>query len=100
MNPFTAHPQQQGINYIEHWSFAMGIAWHLMISMVAFVLHAMLPFIPIAPRHDLEMTSAYLMERNQWIETSKSSAHLGKPSDQGANEPRNERRNAFAAELS
>lgn len=71
MNPFTAHPQQQGITYMDHWSFAMGIAYRLLISVVAFALHAMLPFIPIAPRLDLEATAAYLAERNRWIETAK-----------------------------
>lgn len=74
MNPFTTHPQQQGISYIQHWRFAMGIACRLLTSVVAFALHAILPFIPITPRHDLEKTTAYLMERNQWIETAKTSS--------------------------
>lgn len=76
MNPFTVHPQQQGISYIEHWHFAMGIACHLLTRVLAFALHAVMPFIPIAPRHDLESTTVYLMERNQWIETTKVSANL------------------------
>lgn len=71
MNPFITHPQQQGISYVDHWIFAMGIAYRLLTSVVAFMLHAVLPFIPIAPRHDLEATTAYLMERNQWIESAK-----------------------------
>jgi hypothetical protein len=74
MNPFTAHTQQQGVSYVEHWRFAMSIACRLLISVSAFALHAILPFIPIAPRHDLEATTAYLMERNQWIETAKTSS--------------------------
>lgn len=76
MNPFTAHPQQQGISYIEHWLFAMGIAWRLLSSVVAFALHASLPFIDIAKRHDLEATMAFLKERNEWIETEKASAKV------------------------
>ena len=71
MNPFTAHPQQQGINYLDHWLFAMGIAYRLLSSVVAFALHATLPFISIAPRYDLEATTACLKERNNWIETAK-----------------------------
>ncbi len=86
MNPFTAHPQHQGISYTEHWSFAMGIACRLLISVAAFALHAMLPFIPIAPRHDLEMTTAYLVERNHWIETSKNT-RVDEQSDFGAVKP-------------
>lgn len=76
MNPFTTHPQEQGVSYMEHWRFAMGIVCRLFISVVAFTLHATLPFIPIAPRHDLEKTSAYLTERNQWIETANKSSRL------------------------
>ncbi len=71
MNSFTTHPQQQGVTYFEHWRFAMGIAYRLLTSVVAFAVHAILPFIPIEPRLDLESTAAYLVERNRWIETAK-----------------------------
>lgn len=92
MNPFTTHPQQQGIRYIEHCHFAMGIACSLLTSVVAFTLHAILPFIPIAPRHDLEKTTAYLMECNQWIESSKDISHVDKQPDFGAVESGTNRR--------
>lgn len=69
-NPFTAHPHRQGISYVEHWQFAMGIAFRLLASVIAFALHAILPSLPIAPRHDLEATAAYLKERNRWIEAA------------------------------
>lgn len=71
MNPFATHPRQQGVTYFEHWCFAMGIAYRLLTSVVAFAVHAILPFIPIEPRLDLESTAAYLTERNRWIETAK-----------------------------
>jgi hypothetical protein len=74
MNPMTDHPHQQGVTYFEHWSFAMGIAWRLLTSVFAFVLHALLPFITIEPRLDLEATAAFLTERNRWIETARSTA--------------------------
>ena len=45
----------------------MGIALRLLSSVVAFALHAILPFLHIAPRFDLEATAAYLAERNRWI---------------------------------
>lgn len=67
---FTKHPHQQGITYLEHWQFAMGIAYRLLASVVAFVLHAILPFITIEPRIDLEATAAFLAERNRFIETA------------------------------
>jgi len=70
MNPFTAHPHRQGIDYVEHLQFAMGIAFRLLTSVGAFALHAILPFLPIAPRLDLEATTAYLEERNRWIEAA------------------------------
>jgi len=71
MNPMTVHTQQQSVTYSEHWGFAMGISYRLLISMIAFALHAMLPFISIDPRLDLEATAAFLEERNLWIETAK-----------------------------
>jgi Family of unknown function (DUF6356) len=75
MNPFTTHPRKQGVTYLEHWCFAMGIAYRLLTSVVAFALHAMLPFIPIEPRLDLEATASYLQERNHWIETAGDTVH-------------------------
>jgi hypothetical protein len=69
-NLFTTHPHRQGISYVEHWWFAMGIAFRLLTSVLAFALHATLPFLRIAPRLDLEATAAYLTERNRWIETA------------------------------
>lgn len=71
MNPFINHPRKQGITYLEHWYFAMGIACRLLTSVFAFVLHAILPFIPIEPRLDLEATAGYLQERNRWIENAR-----------------------------
>lgn len=70
MNPFTNHPHRQGISYVEHWWFAMGIAFRLLKSVVAFALHAVVPFFPIARRLDLEATAAFLAERNRWIEST------------------------------
>lgn len=78
MNAFTEHPHEQGVTYFEHWSFAMGIAWRLLCSVLAFALHALLPFITIERRFDLEATSAFLLERNQFIETAAATAH-GQP---------------------
>jgi hypothetical protein len=72
MNPFIAHPRQQGIGYVEHCHFAMSIACRLFTTTVAFAVHALVPFIGIKPRLDLESTAAYLAEQNRWIEGSRS----------------------------
>jgi hypothetical protein len=72
MNPFTEHTQQQGITYFEHWRFAMGIAWRLLNVVIAFVLHAVFPFITIEPHYDLEATMSFLDERNRWIEDARA----------------------------
>jgi hypothetical protein len=70
MTIFTEHPHAQGVTYFEHWGFAFGIAWQLLRSVLVFMLHALLPFITIAPRFDLEATSAFLLERNEFIEAA------------------------------
>jgi hypothetical protein len=76
MTAFTRHPCRQGLTYFKHLGFATGIAWRLLASVVAFALHALLPFISIEPRLDLEATSAFLVERNHFIETAAATAHV------------------------
>lgn len=72
MNPFTIHPQKQGLTYFEHWVFAMGIAGRMLTSVIAFMMHATFPFISIERRLDLDATRAFLAERNQWLEMRKA----------------------------
>jgi hypothetical protein len=71
MNPFSAHPHEQGITYLAHFVFAMGIALRLLHSVVAFATHAVFPFIGIDRSLDLTATSRFLQEQNDWIEGSK-----------------------------
>lgn len=68
MNPFVTHPHHQGIGYTEHLLFAMGIALRLLRSVLAFAMHGIFPFVDIRRPLDLEATSQYLHERNNWIE--------------------------------
>jgi hypothetical protein len=75
MNIFTQHPHDQGVNYFEHWCFAMGIAWRLFRSVMAFAIHALLPRIKIEKQLDLEATSAYLLQRNSFIEAAAEAGH-------------------------
>ena len=79
MSIFTQHPHEQGVTYFEHLAFAAGIAWRLLTSVVAFTLHALCPFITIKREFDLEATSAYLLERNDFIETAAKAASLNVP---------------------
>jgi hypothetical protein len=76
MNPFTGHPYQQGITYFDHCCFATGIAFRLFASVLTFAVHAILPFIPIDRQLDLESTTAFLAERNAWIETDKKTVRI------------------------
>ena len=74
MTIFTEHPHDQGITYFQHWGFAMGIAWRLLRSVLAFAIHALMPWITIERKFDLEATSAFLLERNDFIETEAARA--------------------------
>lgn len=76
MNPFTQHTQQQGVTYLEHLYFAAGIAQRLLSSVLAFVVHAIFPFIDIDKNLDLEATVEFLKERNHWIERAKSNKQV------------------------
>lgn len=71
MNPFTEHTQTQGLNYSEHWFFAMGVAWSLLNCVFAFTLHAIFPFIHIERRLDFEATMDFINEQNDWLENIK-----------------------------
>lgn len=71
MTIFTEHTQQQGVTYIEHYVFAITIAKRLLQSVIAFTLHAIFPFINIKKEHDLEATSRFINEQNNWIEVKK-----------------------------
>lgn len=80
MNVFTNHPHAQGVSYFEHLDFAIGIAWRLLLSVLSFALHALLPFVTIQRRFDLEATSAFLLERNRFIESAAAkSRRLSRP---------------------
>ena len=81
MNPFTRHPQSQGITYGEHRRFAMGIACRLLKSAIAFGVHAVFPFVSITRELDLESTAGFLGERNHWIESA--GANGGRNRDSG-----------------
>ena len=83
MNLFTEHTHEQGLTYIEHWCFAMGIAWRLMNSMAAFTVHAIFPFISIARKHDFEATIAFIHERNEWIAYARKNKHFDSQSTNG-----------------
>lgn len=71
MNPFTQHTQQQGVTYLQHLDFAIGIAWRLSSSVIAFAVHAIFPFIGIDKTLDLEAMVDFLQERNNWIESTE-----------------------------
>lgn len=80
MNPFTRHPQSQGVSYREHCHFAMSIAWRLLKSVIAFGVHAVLPFISIPRELDLEASAAFLLQRNRWIENAAANgSHVRNP---------------------
>lgn len=76
MNPFSVHPNKQGVSYLEHLLFAMGIAVRLFYSVIAFAAHAIFPFIDIRRELDLQATTDFLQERNEWIEGMKPAKRL------------------------
>ena len=80
MNLFTEHTQEQGVTYIEHWGFAMGIAYRLLNSVIAFAIHAIFPFIDIDKKLDLEATAQFIHQKNLWIESMKQNKRAGQHS--------------------
>lgn len=71
MNIFTNHTKQQGVSYLEHMFFAVGIAMRLLLTVIAFALHGIFPFIDIRKDLDLEETARFINSKNNWIEDKK-----------------------------
>lgn len=71
MNIFTAHTREQGVTYLEHMVFALAIAARLLSSVIAFAAHGIFPFIGIRKELDLEATSEFIRQQNEWIEGRK-----------------------------
>lgn len=71
MNIFTQHTRQQGVTYLEHMFFAVGIAIHLFNSVIAFAVHGLFPFIDIKKELDLDATASFINAKNNWIEEKK-----------------------------
>jgi len=71
MKIFTEHTQKQGVTYMEHLIFAIGIAKRLANCVIAFTLHAIFPFIDIKKELDLEETARFIALQNDWIESKK-----------------------------
>lgn len=71
MNIFTRHTKQQGVTYLQHLVFAVGIAIRLSNTVFAFTLHGIFPFIDIKKDLDLEATAKFINTKNNWIEGQK-----------------------------
>ena len=76
MNIFTAHTDKQNITYTEHLIFASRIGARLLVSVIAFFLHGIFPFINIRRELDLEATAEYLNAQNIWIEEMKQNKDI------------------------
>ncbi|MEJ2181713.1 MAG: DUF6356 family protein [Gammaproteobacteria bacterium] len=81
MKNFTKHTQQQGVTYLEHMLFAVGIALRLANSVIAFTLHGIFPFIDIKKELDLEATARFINAKNNWI-TNKKQTRQTAPANQ------------------
>jgi hypothetical protein len=42
---FTEHPKKVGMNYTQHFRFAMNLAFHTLKATLASVVHAVFPFL-------------------------------------------------------
>lgn len=58
------HLKEKNVSYLNHARFALGIGLRLACSSIMFVLHAILPIIPIPYMFNLESTGLYLFEKD------------------------------------
>lgn len=45
MNPFTKHPNEVGMNYLQHFLFAFQVQFKLLMALLACFVHAFFPFL-------------------------------------------------------
>lgn len=58
------HLKERQVSYLNHARFALTISARLAISSIAFLVHAILPFVPIPAWLNLEATGLYLFEKD------------------------------------
>lgn len=44
-NPFSRHPKEVGMTYLQHFVFAFSVTFKLMIAVFCCSVHAFLPFL-------------------------------------------------------
>ena len=68
-NLFTKHPRENGHgSYFSHFLFSFSIGARLAVSSLFFLLHSILPFIPVPKLLNLEKTTEFLIEKNSETE--------------------------------
>ncbi|MBW4636392.1 MAG: hypothetical protein KME30_32300 [Iphinoe sp. HA4291-MV1] len=70
-NPFAQHLGNSGQTYWSHLLFTVHISVRLAVSAFLFVLHGILPIIPIPRQFNLEAVASFLLQKNHAIETLK-----------------------------
>lgn len=64
---FTKHPSENGKTWCQHARFAFSIAIKMAKSSFYFMLHGLMPFIPMPDYYNLESMSAYLLDKNDKV---------------------------------
>jgi hypothetical protein len=65
---FNKHPRSNGFSgYFEHARSALGTSGRLMMSTFFFLIHGILPFVPVPKYLNLESTINYLKKSNEKI---------------------------------
>jgi len=68
---FTKHLDASGKTWREHATFAALIGIKMAISSCYFLLHGLMPFIPMPNCYNLESMSAYLLKRDDEAKKTK-----------------------------
>tara|TARA_Y100000401_G_C8257359_1_gene191449 strand:+ start:351 stop:566 length:216 start_codon:yes stop_codon:yes gene_type:complete len=64
-NLFTKHAKENGHSgYFSHMWFALTIGCRLLVTSGFFMLHALLPFVPMPNSLSLEKTTQFLIVKN------------------------------------
>ena len=68
---FTKHPTEVGKTWLKHLFFCLMVCSRLLLSLIAFLIHGVLPFIPIPRLLNLEETSEWLYQKDRKLDSER-----------------------------
>jgi hypothetical protein len=67
----TAHTEEAGQTYSQHLVFAVGAGFSMLLSACFFIVHGVVPWVPVPSRYNLLEMSVLLLNKNKDLKSRK-----------------------------